>query len=390
MKILILSFYYEPDLSAGSFRSSSLVKELKCQLGNNDTIDVVTTMPNRYSNFKTSSKEFEKDDNINIRRIKISNHKSGFIDQSFSYIFYLIQVIKFTNGKNYDLVFATTSRLFTGFLGAMIAKKKKIPLYLDVRDIFADTLKSILSKTSRTILLPVISLIESYTYNTASKINLVSYGFRGYLMEKDVKVPLSFFSNGIDDDFLIWNFNKRKSSQNKKIITYAGNIGKGQGLDCIIPKLSLILGDDYEIRIIGNGGAFDLLEKELYAIKTNNIKIFKPVGRKKLLEFYAETDYLFLHLNDVPAFKKVLPSKIFEYAATGKPIIAGVEGFSKKFLEENVQGVFIFKPCDEKDFERNFKVFHEKYFDRTAFCERFSRKAIMKELVRDLLSTVSD
>ena len=46
---------------------------------------------------------------------------------------------------------------------------------------------------------------------------------------------------------------------------------------------------------------------------------------------------LFIHLNAYPAFEKVLPSKIFEYAATGKPILAGVSGYSADFIRNNLK-----------------------------------------------------
>ena len=49
---------------------------------------------------------------------------------------------------------------------------------------------------------------------------------------------------------------------------------------------------------------------------------------------YDKASILFLHLNDYEAFYKVLPSKIFEYATTGKPIIAGVNGFAKDVISK--------------------------------------------------------
>ena len=56
----------------------------------------------------------------------------------------------------------------------------------------------------------------------------------------------------------------------------------------------------------------------------NNIRLLPPIERQQLIKEYQNADVLFLHLNDYPAFEKVLPSKIFEYAALGKPILAGV------------------------------------------------------------------
>ena len=99
MKILIISFYYEPDLCAGSFRTTSFVKALKPLLNEDDSIDVVTTMPNRYSTFAVEANEVEAQDNILIKRIKIPLHKSGFFDQSKSFLVYMIKVLQYVRGK---------------------------------------------------------------------------------------------------------------------------------------------------------------------------------------------------------------------------------------------------------------------------------------------------
>ena len=61
------------------------------------------------------------------------------------------------------------------------------------------------------------------------------------------------------------------------------------------------------------------------------MQIIDPVSRSDLFDEYKNADVLFLHLNDYAAFRKVLPSKIFEYAATGKPILAGVAGYMQNF-----------------------------------------------------------
>jgi len=47
-RILLLSFYYPPDLAAGSFRMEALVQALLKESSNNVQIDVITTQPNRY------------------------------------------------------------------------------------------------------------------------------------------------------------------------------------------------------------------------------------------------------------------------------------------------------------------------------------------------------
>ena len=57
LRILVLSFYYPPDLSAGSFRANALVKALVDAGGANLQIDVVSTLPNRYDSFSKEALE---------------------------------------------------------------------------------------------------------------------------------------------------------------------------------------------------------------------------------------------------------------------------------------------------------------------------------------------
>ena len=143
-RIVYLTFYFKPDLCAGSFRNSPLALELANQANSiNTIIDVYTTLPNRYSTFDVDAPAYEEHTNLRIHRIALPPHKSGMIDQVFSFLKFYREVTRLNKGKNTDLVFASSSRLFTAFLGYKIAKNTKIPLYLDIRDIFVDTMNDI-------------------------------------------------------------------------------------------------------------------------------------------------------------------------------------------------------------------------------------------------------
>ena len=67
MKILILSYFFKPDLSAGSFRTTSLIDEIQRKHPDKH-VDVITTVPNRYQAFKDKSLYEEHIDNISIYR----------------------------------------------------------------------------------------------------------------------------------------------------------------------------------------------------------------------------------------------------------------------------------------------------------------------------------
>jgi len=384
-KILYLTFYFEPDLCAGSFRNSPLVKELASQSEGNATIDVVTTLPNRYSTFEAEAPMDEVRGNYHIHRIAIPKHQSGMKDQILSFKEYYSQTRKWVQGKHYDLVVASSSRLFTAYLGYAIAKKLKVPLYLDIRDIFIDTMQDVLqSKWVKAVTLPILRTIEKKVFNYATHINLISGGFKGYF-SKYKKPIYTAFPNGIDDIFLNLPRSVSKNNTSKRVITYAGNFGEGQGLHKIVPQAAQKLGNDYQFLLIGDGGAKQKLVDEINRLGVTNVEIIPPVKRDQLLKIYNDADFLFIHLNDYDAFKKVLPSKVFELGAYDKPIIAGVAGFANQFIEQHISNKILFLPGDVDDMIEQLRQYHYHTEQRLGFIEQFKREQINREMVESIM-----
>lgn len=390
MKVLLLTFYYYPDLSAGSFRSTALAKALK-GVDPSAEIHVVTTLPNRYTSFNQDALAFEQKDGVTIERIALPTHKSGMIDQSKAFWSFAVQARRIVRYKQYDLVFATSSRLMTAALGAFIASRRRIPLYLDIRDIFVDTIKDVLPKSMARLAKPFFGFIERRTINRANKVNLVSGGFEAYFQSRFPHQRFSYFTNGIDDEFLdsrpefVPERDHRVSGPLN--VVYAGNIGEGQGLHAILPELGRRLDGRVNFKVIGDGGRKELLTQMLAAFGTTNVVISPPMARDELIGEYRKADILFLHLNAYDAFEKVLPSKIFEYAAMGKPVWAGLPGFSADFVRREVSNSAVFQPCDVDAAERALESLTIADSPRTAFVQKFRRAAICLEMAKDMIET---
>src|SRR5262249_3389861 len=151
-------------------------------------------------------------------------------DQAASFLQFFRLVNARFGGDDYDLIFATSSRLMTAALGAWMSRRTRAALYLDIRDIFADTMGDILAPPTSWVMKPVLSLMERWTVARAATVNLVSRGFASYFESRYPDKRFSFFTNGIDDEFL--SSPERPSmrgSANGSPVTviYAGNVGDG-------------------------------------------------------------------------------------------------------------------------------------------------------------------
>lgn len=388
-RIVYLTFYFKPDLCAGSFRNTPLALELSQQAKSKNTIiDLYTTSPNRYITFKENAPEYEEFDNLRVHRITLRPHKSGMMDQVLSFYSFYWKVKKLNKAKKADLVFASSSRLFTAFLGYKIAKKNKVPLILDVRDIFVDTMSDVLkSSIFKPLIILLLKRIENKTFNYANHINLISEGFKEYFLKFKENINFSFFSNGIDNEFLNYDHSTIQiKKKNNKLIIYAGNIGEGQGLHKIIPQSAKSLGKNFTFLIYGDGGAKTMLQDEVDKLKVKNVIIKNPVPRSELRDIYNNADYLLIHLNNYSAFKKVLPSKIFELATFPKTILAGVSGYSANFINKEVSDSYVFNPCDISALVSFLKTNKQSnHIDRYKFKTKFDRSLINNQLSSKIL-----
>lgn len=386
MKILVLSFYFRPDLCAGSFRTTAFVDALKHMMPVDGQIDVLTTLPNRYSSFSVDALAEEKVPGLSIVRIALPQHQSGMFDQAKAFISFACEVSGQTRGQEYDLIFATSSRLMTAVLGAWLAYKKRIPLYLDIRDIFVDTIKDVLPRHFAILAKPVFAALERWAINSAIKVNLVSQGFAEYFSTRYPRQNFSYFTNGIDDEFLSVSMPESVPRTDGVVeVLYAGNLGEGQGLHAIIPDLAKKMQGRVRFKIIGDGGRKHALLAALVSSGLDNVELLPPMKRAQLIEAYQATDVLFLHLNDYDAFRKVLPSKLFEYGATGKPIWAGVSGFAAEFVRAELDNAVVFHPCDASGAERVFGELKLQSGLRHGFLAKFARAKIANDLATDVV-----
>lgn len=392
MKLLMLSFYFTPDLCAGSFRTQALIDALEPWRSKGLEVDLITTRPNRYASLRAEAENFEDHGWLRVHRVELPSHKSGMADQALAYLHYVHGVRKLARFKRWDAVFATSSRLMTAALGAHISKRLDVPLYLDIRDLFTDTMADILANSPMQTLMPAFRIIEQRSFNRASRINVVSRGFVPHLQLMGLKAPINVFTNGIDDVFLETDFSKIRDRSHPPLVVYAGNMGASQELHKIVPQVAKNLSGRVRFRLIGDGGRKDALQAALKSSGLGNVELLPPVPRLSLLDHYREADMLFLHLNGLNAFDKVLPSKLFEYGATAKPILAGVSGHSVDFLRQYMPDVEVFNPLDVNAMTRAVERLIEAppMSSRSQFLELFNRSRIMKSLANDIIEMMLD
>ncbi len=388
MRILYLSFYFEPDFGPAAIRNTLIAKKLS-EHNSVAEVHVITTMPHRWKDSFSRSENGSK--KLKISKVDTASKHNGILGQIFRFFVYQKFVRKSCISQDYDLVFASSSKLGTSLLGALMSKKLKAYYYLDIRDLFIETIDDFLPGRIFKPIKFILFVLNRYSIKKAHRINALSTSFINQLSQINSEVKIRSIYHGIDSQFLNVvgrraniDFYKKSRCHNKTLL-YAGNFGFGQGLHKYLPAISSLLPPNWEIHLYGDGPKKNEVAESAANLK--NVKLFPFVERSELPEIYSKSDILFLTLNSTLAFQNSLPSKIFEYCVTGKPVIAFCSGYLQKFiLENNIEGVY---SINQDDFGKLREILPEvegKEFDRTLFFEKWCREKQVKLMVDDIIS----
>ena len=397
MRILVLTFFYPPDLSAGSFRSHGVITSLcarnEIKGCRSSCVEILTTQPNRYQTFRMAAPPVETSDQLTVRRFALPSHAGGVRDQAAAFLAYATAVHQYVRGRRYDVVFATSSRLMTAVLGAHVARSVGAPLYLDIRDILVDTVGDVFPGPLTPLALAGFRAMEQYAIARAEHVNLVSEGFASYFQKRYPGMRHTFLPNGIDTEFIDACREKtparQRASDDPLNIVYAGNFGASQSLHTIIPELAEKLRQRATFTLIGDGSRRAILEQRIREAGCSTVTCLPPMKRDALIAAYRDADVLFLHLNCMEAFTRVLPSKIFEYAAMGRPILAGVRGFAAEFLRREVSNTAVFPPDDALAAISALSTLELKDTARVVFVEKFARQRICDMIAAGVVSVAA-
>lgn len=337
MKILFVSQYYFPE----SFKITDLCEELQ-KRGN--SITVITGFPNYpqgeiYDDYKSQAKKYiiEYINNVRVIRCPIRPRHKGGVNLFLNYFSYVKKAKKFL--KHFDeefdaIVVFEISPVFQIDVAAYYGNKRKIPVITMCQDIWPEvlTLKGISKKS---IPFRIIKKISGNLYRKSSNIIVSSPSFKNYLIEEHNISPdiISFIPQHGTQNLLSYDFSKEENE--KTIFLYAGNIGKAQNIDLIIRAFEKIDDKKVQLWIVGNGSEYENCKKyiEMHNLQ-EKIVLFGWKTREELLEIYRLTDVLIFSLTAKSFVGHTIPSKLQDYLAIGKPIIAAVEGDSRAILDE--------------------------------------------------------
>ena len=339
--ILVISQYFYPE----QFRINDISTEWKKR---GYRVTVITGIPNYpqgkfykgYGFFKKIKENFNGIDIIRLPIIPRGKNKFGL---ALNYISFVVSGFfwKIFTRINADLVFIfEVSPMTQALPGVWYAKKRRIPCYLYVQDLWPENFV-MFSGISNKKIIGVINRMVNYIYANSTKILATSESFVKKIANRGIALNKLLYWPQYAEDFYVPSKKNTKKSSSFNII-FTGNIGYAQGLD-ILPRVAFDLKNDRKnviFNIVGDGRFRSELIKEINHLEVSYM--FNLIDRQapeKIPELLAENDAAFLSFINDPLFEMTIPAKLQSYLACGIPIIASVAGESERIITESGSGM---------------------------------------------------
>ncbi|MDH4467717.1 MAG: glycosyltransferase family 4 protein [Bacteriovoracaceae bacterium] len=353
MKILIVTQYYWPE----PFKINDLSEELA---NRGHEITVLTGFPNYpegslyqgYSGFFPKTEYYGKVKVIRIPLIPRGKNKS--IKLVLNYLSFFINatlMAPFLVRGKFDKIFVYQLSPITSAIPAIFLKRlKKIPMVMWVTDLWPESLIATKAVSNKKILQAVSSLVK-WIYQNTDKILVTSKGFipritkMGYPLSK-----ISYWPQWAEPCFSdIEESSESQYKQNKKFfdpqlpqsgfrVMFAGNIGSAQDFETIIKSAEILRNQQHHhihFVILGDGVMKSWAESEVAKLNLSNH--FHFMGRKpvdSMPYYYNNAEVLLVSLTNDDLFSVTIPCKLQSYLASGKAVLASLNGEGAKIVND--------------------------------------------------------
>ncbi len=292
--------------------------------------------------------------------------------------------------------------------GIWYSKKRKVPCFLYVQDLWPENVQIITGVNNKYIIGAIGKMVD-YIYARCDKIFATSNSFVQSIAKRGVEEEKIAYWPQYAEDFYVpieKSIVTEIPNDDTFNIIFAGNIGNAQGLD-ILPKTALILKEKnmknkVRFNIVGDGR----YKSELIELVTANdiSEMFNFIPRQpatRIPELLASSDAAFQCLTDSPLFAMTIPAKLQSYMACGIPIIASANGETNRIINEAKAGLsspagdaeklaeiiiemFNKSPDELKKMGMNARNYYDANFNKQELLSEmdtyFGRESLMEEI----------
>ncbi len=356
MNILIVTQHFPPERGAVR-RLAEFARHFTKE---GEQVSVLTAMPNYPDGivpekYRGSFFYVEEIEGVKIYRsyvLPASNRYPG--KRMIGFIIFMITALinSFRIKGDFDLILASTPTVTTPVIGWILAKIRRAKFVIEIRDLQPESSEEFGNLRHSLFTRGLKKLMHSL-YRKAEHVVSVTDGITSYLVEIGIDPKrISTIKSGVGSEFLHSETNgvrKRFGWEGKYLVLYCGTLGWAHTLETVIEAARhLVDQPDIEFVFAGDGQKRAALEGMVRDYGLKNVSFIGLQELETVPYFLKASDVLVESLKEVPITKGTFPCKLFEYMASGRPIIFGSRG-GEAVRELEMAGGALWFPTDRPE-----------------------------------------
>ena len=280
-----------------------------------------------------------------------------------------------------DVVLTAFPTIDLAYNAVKYAKENNIPIIVDIRDlwpnIFFDPFPKIIHPFLKILLSDYINKTK-YIFSNATALTAVSEKYLNFGLDYgrrepkkyDKVFPLAYHKQDISDENYLKiekKFSDMGIDKNKKIVWFVGTFGRTYDLTTVIKGAKDFENKNVQFVLTGDGERAK--EWKELAKDTQNVIFTGWVNQDDLIYLSSVANIgLMAYRKGAP---QGLPNKIFEYMASGLPILSSLGNETKQLLYEEQIGL-TYNADDVKSFQKEL----QKMIEDEALYQTMSKKSL--------------
>ena len=354
MRILLIILQFAPDVNSNGLLFAQIVTDLAAR---GHKVTVITAFPH-YEEFRVWPEyrgkvaQRERSNGIDVLRLYVHarGQKQRFSNRFLSYLSFslLALIAALGSRRQYDVIVCPNGGFLTTVAAALAARIKRVPLLLNIQDLYPET-PIRMGQVTSTRIIRVLRWLERFVYNRSDHISVITPYFRESLVANGVPHDrVSVIPNFVDSEFIRPlprdnAFSQRNNLSSRFVVSHAGNLGYAYDLETLIAAAELLRDrKDVLFLIVGNGVLRPVLDQRVRESGLDNVRFLPYQAREDVPWLRAASD-IQVALNRPGASLHSMPSKVYEIMASGRPVLASAERDSDlaKLIRESGCGVVV-------------------------------------------------
>jgi glycosyltransferase involved in cell wall biosynthesis len=295
------------------------------------------------------------------------------------------KAIEIINGEKIKYVITTSPPHSSQLIGLKLKRElPDIKWIADIRDPWTD-----IYYYSRFYPTPISRLIdgnyEKQVLNSSDKIITVGKSLKQLFSEKipGIDTKIEVITNGFDEDDFAGFAAVNPATFT---ISYIGTLSDAYPLDGLLSAMVAFrkARKDFRLRFIGTVSRH---QRDLIILKAGikPVEFVPHVDHASAIEYMADTSALLLVIPDHPSNKSIVTGKLFEYIASGKPVICigPPDGDAAEIIAESKAGR-TFSYFDHKSLENYLFSISRNLSENKRVYLKYSRKDLARQLINIL------